>query len=116
LKWLFDTGRGATRQLLTYHEVRQPDVAAGAFASSMMLGTLLAVRGHRLIGMAIPVGFVLTASVQHVRSRFETPRSHWHRVASAVAVDSALLTAYFAGRLVGLTALRRREPCASGRS
>jgi GT2 family glycosyltransferase len=108
LRWMFDTGRGATRQLLTYHEVRQPDLAVGAFACAAALGSFLAMREHRLIGAALPVGFVLAASAQHVRSRFETPLSHWSKVAPAVAVDSVMLAAYFAGRLVGLTALRRR--------
>ena len=109
LKWLFDTGRGATRQLVTYHEVRPPDLAAGAFVGAAAMGIVLAAREHRLIGAAIPVGFVLAASAYHVRSRFETPRSHWRRVAPAVAVDSAMLTAYFAGRLAGLTALWRPD-------
>jgi GT2 family glycosyltransferase len=107
LRWLFDIGRGATRQFLTYHEVRQPDLVAGAFVGAATLGLFAATREHRIIGAVIPVGFVLAASVQHVRSRFETPRSDWLKVAPAVAIDSALLTAYFAGRLVGLTALRR---------
>lgn len=108
LKWMFDTGKGATRQLLTYREVRQPDIAVGAFAGAVVLGSFLAVRRHRRIGAALPVGFVLAASAQHVRSRFETPRSSWSKVAPAVVADSAMLTAYFAGRLVGLTVLRRR--------
>lgn len=108
LKWLFDSGRGATRQLLTYSELRQPDLAAGVFVAAGVLGLSLAMRKHRLVGAALPAGFVLAASVQHVRSRFETPRSHWPRLAPAVATDSALLTAYFAGRLAGLTALWRR--------
>ena len=116
LKWLFDTGRGATRQLVTYHEVRPPDLAAGAFVGAATLGVILAAREHRLIGSAIPVGFVLAASSHHVRSRFETPRSHWRRVAPAVAVDSAMLTAYFAGRLAGLTALWRRPDLARSQS
>lgn len=108
LRWLFDVGRGATRQLLTYHEVREPDVVTGGFLGSAALGVFLASRGHRFVGAAIPVGVVLAASGQHVRSRFETPRSHWSRVAPAVAVDGAMLTAYFAGRLAGLAALIRR--------
>jgi len=109
LRWLFEVGRGATRQLLTYHEVRQPDLAAGAFVGAATVGLFVAARKHRIIGAAIPVSFVLAASVQHVRSRFETPRSQLSSVVPAVAVDSALLTAYFAGRLVGLTALGRRR-------
>jgi hypothetical protein len=114
LRWLFDTGRGATRQLLTYHEVRQPDLVASAFVGAAALGLLLGARKHRLIGAAIPVGFVLAASTQHVRSRFETPRSHWPRVAPAVAVDCAMLSAYFVGRLAGLTVLWRRPDTAPG--
>jgi glycosyltransferase involved in cell wall biosynthesis len=109
LKFLFAVGGGATRQLLTYHEVRQPDLVTGAFVGAATLGLFAAGRRHRVIGAAIPGAFVLAAGLQHVRSRFETPRSHWHRVAPAVAVDSALLTSYFAGRLVGLSALWRRR-------
>jgi hypothetical protein len=108
LRWLFDVGRGATRQLFTYHEVRQPDLAAGAFVASAALGALAATRGHRLLGVAAPVGFVVAASTQHVRTRFETPVAHWPKIVPAIAVDSAVLTAYFAGRIAGLAALRRK--------
>lgn len=109
LRWLFDTGRGATRQLLTYREVRQPDLATGAFAGTTALGAYLVLRRRPLLGAAVPAGFVLTASIQHVRTRFQTPRSHWPRLVPAVAVDSALLVAYFSGRLAGLAALRSNE-------
>lgn len=117
LKWLFDTGRGATRQLITYREVRQPDLAAVAFVGSASLGLIVGRRGHPIIGSAIPVGFVLAASVQHLRSRFQIPRSHALRAAQAVAIDSAMLTAYFAGRIAGVTALwhPRAAPQIGGR-
>jgi GT2 family glycosyltransferase len=108
LKWLFDTGRGATRQLLTYREVRQPDIVAGAFIGATTLGLFLAANKHPLVGSAIPSGFILATGVQHVRTRFETPPSHWLKVAPAAAVDSALLMAYFTGRLAGLTVLLQR--------
>ncbi len=110
LNWLFESGRGATRQLLTYREMRQPDLAAAGFTVTAALGLVAAARGRRLTGAALPAGFVIAASVQHVRSRFETPRADWTRLVSAVAADSALLTAYFLGRLAGLSTLRRREP------
>jgi GT2 family glycosyltransferase len=108
LKWLFESGRGATRQLLDYHELRQPDLVTGAFVGTTALGIVFWTHRHRLIGAAIPACFILAASMQHVRTRFETPPAHWPRVASAVSVDSALLTAYFVGRLAGITALRRK--------
>lgn len=112
LRWLFDTGRGATRQLLSFRKVRYPDLAAGAFVGTAALGTVLAVHKHRLIGTAIPIGFVLIASMQHVKSRFEASPSDWRRVTPAVAADGAMLTAYFAGRVVGLATLWRRPESA----
>lgn len=108
LRWLFDIGRGATRQLITYRQVRQPDVVTGVFVGAVALGVAAVALGHPLLGVALPVCLVLAASMQHLRTRFETPVSHWLRVLPAVAVDSALLVAYFAGRLAGLTAVWRR--------
>jgi GT2 family glycosyltransferase len=107
LRWMFDSGRGATRQLLVYRQIRQPDAAAGAFAAAAAIGALAAAHRHPAAGALIPATVVLAASTQHVRSRFDTPPSDWPRVIPAIAADSALLTAYFAGRLVGLAALRR---------
>jgi len=107
LVWLFKSGIGATRQLIIYRQVRQPDVAVGALSVALAAGLGIAARGHRLAGATLPAAFVLAASAQHVRSRFEIPRSHWHKASPAVIVDSAMLTAYFAGRLVGLRVIRR---------
>jgi len=117
LSWLFETGGGATRQLLAYRQVRQPDVVTAAFAAALAAGLAATAARRPVLGAAIPAGFVLAASAQHVRTRFETPRRDWLKVAPAVAVDAAMLSAYFAGRLAGLaSALRvagrreRREP------
>lgn len=115
LRWLFETGGGATRQLITYGEVRQPDLVVGGFVVSMTTGLYLAARGRRLAGAALPIGFILTASTLHMRSRFETSRSHWYKLAPAVTTDSAMLAAYFAGRLIGLKALVKRSKQINGR-
>jgi GT2 family glycosyltransferase len=110
LRWLFESGMGATRQLVTYREVREPDLAAGGFAAAAALGVLAALSGRRAAGAALPVAFVMVASVQHIRSRFETPLADGPRLAAAVAADCALLTAYFLGRLAGLPRWHRRGP------
>jgi hypothetical protein len=109
LRWLFVSGKGATRQLLTYRQVRTPDLAAGAFAAAAAAGVLLWVRRRPVTGTALPAALVVAAGTQHVRSRFETPWSQWNRVVPAIAVDSAMLTAYFTGRLAGLAGLWRRR-------
>jgi GT2 family glycosyltransferase len=111
LQWLFESGMGATRQLAIYREIRQPDLVTGGFVIITLGGILAGARdGHRVIGVALPVGFIMAASVQHVRSRFETPIRDWYRLVPAIIADSALLGAYFFGRLVGLSNLRRHWP------
>ena len=119
LTWLFVSGKGATRQLLTYRQMRTPDIAAGVFVAAAAAGLATAARGKRLAGAAIPAAAVLAISAQHVRSRFETPRAQWTRLVPAVAVNSTLITAYLAGRIAGLTVLprvlRRRVHPPSGR-
>ncbi len=109
LRWLFVTGRGATRQLLTYRQMRIPDLATGAFVAGMTAGIVVAVCVSPL-GAAIPVALHLAISTQHVRSRFETPWTRWRDMSAAVAIDVALLLAYFAGRLAGLSWLLRHLP------
>jgi GT2 family glycosyltransferase len=107
LRWRFVSGKGATRQLVIYQQVRPPDIATGAFVGAAVAGLSMALRGKRLVGASIPAALVLAVGTQHVRSRFETPWAQWRRVAPAIAIDSVLLTAYFAGRLAGLAGLWR---------
>jgi len=107
LAWMFISGKGATRQLLTYRQVRPPDTAVGVFVAAAIAGLATAARGRRLAGAAIPAAILVAISAQHVRSRFEMPADQWIRAVPAVAVDSMLITAYFAGRIAGLTVLHR---------
>jgi hypothetical protein len=107
LRWLFTTGKGATRQLLVYRQVRMPDVVTGTFLASVVAGVLVAVLASPLPGAAIPLAVLLAASAQHVRSRFQTPLRRWPAVFLAIALDGAHLLAYFAGRAVGLAWLLR---------
>jgi hypothetical protein len=109
LRWLFTSGRGATRQLLNYREVRVPDLAAGAFVAGTAAGVVVAVLVNPA-GLAIPVVLLPAIAAQHVRSRFETPPRRWRSVAAAVGIDSALLLAYFSGRVAGLTYLAGKRP------
>ena len=114
LRWLYVSGRSATGQLAEYREIRVPDLAAGSMVAVLALGLVLMVRGQRRTGSVLPAVFLLAASTLHVRSRFETPSSQWNQVAPAIAVDSALLTAYFAGRIAGVAKLIRRPVSRGG--
>jgi hypothetical protein len=105
--WLFESVVGATGQFLTYRDIRQPDIAAAGFAAALGAGISVAVLARRPAGLAVPACFVVAAAVQHVRTRFKIRPADVPRALPAVAVDAVLLSAYFAGRLVGLV---RRPP------
>ena len=107
LVWLFVSGQGATRQLLTFRRLRQPDTATAAFVGTLVIGLLLVLVGQSQIAVGPPTALTLATSAAHLRSRFELRQSKWHVIARAVAVDSLLLLAYFCGRLVGLSLLWR---------
>ena len=113
LRWLFTTGKGATRQLLVYRQIRVPDLAAGAFLTGLAAGAAIAVLVTPF-GIALPALLLAAIAAQHVRSRFETPLERWRSVAAAVAIDGALLLAYFTGRVAGLSWLFGQRPGGSG--
>jgi putative ABC transport system permease protein len=62
------------------------------------------------LGLLLPAALLAAIAAQHVSSRFETPAARWRSVAAAVAFDSALLLAYFTGRVAGLSWLLRKRP------
>jgi len=114
LRWLFTSGRGATRQLLTYRQLRVPDLAAGTFVAGAAAGVAVAVLVSPL-GLLLPAVLLVAISAQHVRSRFVMPVARWRLVTTAVAIDCALLLAYFTGRLAGLSWLARKRPAGRAR-
>jgi glycosyltransferase involved in cell wall biosynthesis len=107
VRWLFEIGCGATRQLFALRRLRGPDLVAIVFVGVVGLCCFLLARGYALAAVLLPVCFVLTAAAQHVRSRFYLPVPRWGRALEAIAVDSVLLTAYLTGRVAGLAAVRR---------
>jgi len=105
LRWLFQSGLGASRQLERYRKVRGPDIAFGLTLLSWLV-SCLAWRGRaRRLGAALPLCCLVAMSFAHVATRFEYRRDGL-RYLGAVTADSALLSSYFLGRLVGHFRLR----------
>jgi glycosyltransferase involved in cell wall biosynthesis len=98
--WLYQSGQGASRQLLRYRQLRVPDLTfAGwlaVWAAALVMG-----RSSRLI-RALPAVYLLLAAGAHTGRSFVWRREHSHRLLAATLVDGVFLTAYFAGRLRGL--------------
>jgi glycosyltransferase involved in cell wall biosynthesis len=101
--WLYESGRGATRQFLRYRQIRLPDVAFGGALVAVTTSWLARSRYPRIARLLLPA-YLLATSERHVRSRFRASGSARYRgrYIGAVAVDAVLIAAYFAGRTAGI--------------
>ncbi len=111
LGWLFESGRGATRQLWRYRQLRGPDLAFGGLLATAACGAVLRGRG-RAPAIAPPLLYLWVAALAHVSRAFVWERRSAHRLAAAPVIDMALLSAYFCGRVAGVETIFRR-PAAS---
>jgi glycosyltransferase involved in cell wall biosynthesis len=107
LVWLYQSGRGATRQFLRYGEVRPPDLA---FAGCIPVTAAAAALARRRPGMStLPLAYLVAVALAHVARAFHWDRQRPLAFAGAVVIDMGLLAAYFAGRITGLWRTWRRS-------
>jgi succinoglycan biosynthesis protein ExoA len=102
--WLYQSGRGATRQLYRYREIRLPDAVFVGWMLSGAVGIAISRWRSRKAALALPLAYLAAGASAHVFRAFVWERRTAHRMVGAVLTDMALLSAYFAGRLTGLTA------------
>ena len=105
VRWLFESGQGATRQLVLFKQVRTADLATFAFWFVTAASCLLAAK--KLRWGATPGAYCLICSAAHLYLRFDL-RAEPFGAVRAVIAHSTLLLSYFAGRTAGLTSSCRR--------
>lgn len=106
LRWLFVSGKSASKQLYEYKKLRLADLAFGGFLALFILSVILAAIYHSSAALLVTlvsllVLYVTAVSYQHMSKKFYL-RSSPLRASAAVLANSSLLLAYFCGRFVGL--------------
>jgi glycosyltransferase involved in cell wall biosynthesis len=119
LAWMYESGVGATRQLLVFRRLRGPDAAFAVWLAAGVAGAGWAARRRTLWPAAAPLAVTVAVSTAHVRGKFFLRREPPRRVALAVALNTAMLSAYFGGRLAasmraGARILGGRDPVQTG--
>ncbi len=109
LSWMFQSGRGASRQFGRYRQIRIPDVVFAGWLVS--LGGVLRPRS-----LGLPVLYLGVAASAHVARAFVCKPRQPGVLLAAVTVDMGMLSAYFAGRLAGAVSAVARDPAAGTRS
>jgi glycosyltransferase involved in cell wall biosynthesis len=103
LRWLYQSGIGATRQYRRYRQLRVADVAFGACWGVAISGTVIGrLLGRRGAALALPAITCVGIAGAHTATRFELRKSGPARAGAAIATDSVLIAAYLVGRTIGL--------------
>jgi len=87
--WLYQSGRGATRQLFRYRLIRTPDIAFGG-AVAVAATSWLSRSRYPWLARLLPLSYLLVASERHLHGRFEAsgPRGYRSRYVGAVVKRS----------------------------
>lgn len=109
MRWLYQSGKGASRQLVTYGKIRVPDIAFGGMIISVVLSLVARRHGaNRRLVLGLPSVFFLGVSGAQMMRKFRFKDSELNWVLATLA-NTALIGGYFAGRVVGIpVALRDR--------
>lgn len=102
LLWLYQSGKGAARQLERYRQLRLPDLAFAGLLTSLGAGGGLALSsGRRRYGAALPVAWLLAMAIGHMLACSRPSRSNAWRFGAATLLDTLFIGSYSAGRFAG---------------
>lgn len=101
MKWLMETGKGATRQFRQFRDVRLADVSHFVLMIITLFAVMACLGFHTLLFMAYPVVFILLVDIVYMHRKFYFEIRHSVEFLAGIIVFWFLLTAYFIGRTIG---------------
>ncbi|MEI8343969.1 MAG: glycosyltransferase [Candidatus Moraniibacteriota bacterium] len=110
LKWLYEIGKGATRQLKQFREIRLPDIAYFVLIFILLSSLYLAIIFKMGIFLLSPLLFIFLVGVVHIRQKFYFELRRPLRYLVSFFVYWLLLLYYFVGRTVGWFMLTPKIP------
>lgn len=100
--WLYEVGKGASRQLKQLKVIRFPDLAALGFAGVISVSVAVSI----IMGTAYPylliLLYVVLTAAAHLYTRFSFHVQEIFKYPLAIGVQSVLIFAYYVGRCVGM--------------
>lgn len=99
MKWLFESGYGASKLFLTYKTVRLPDIIFTLFLFVTFLSLVISLIQTNVSFLLFPIFFLFIISSAHIYSKFDF--SFFNKFLLASIVNTPLIGAYLVGRLWG---------------
>jgi glycosyltransferase involved in cell wall biosynthesis len=101
LKWLYQSGRGATKLLKKYRKMRLPDLAFFGFLLLILLGFIEIIFFRGLHFMILLFLYPFLTGFLHIKSRFRLEIDTFFNFVLAVLLDYFLIFSYYFGRIMG---------------
>lgn len=101
LRWLFQSGVGASKLFNRYKKVRLPDITLVVLLGLLILSILSVYFFNIRIFLVIPI-YIFLVSAIHILSKFEASVLETGNLLTAFLVNTILLTSYFVGRIIGI--------------
>ncbi|NTV22230.1 MAG: glycosyltransferase [Candidatus Yonathbacteria bacterium] len=101
-RWLFEMGKGATRQLRTQKKFRFPDAAWIVFLGSLLTGLVTTFIFNTWLPLFLPFVYIALTSAIHLYTRFYISKKDILLFIPAWLTQTILIGAYYIGRTVGI--------------
>jgi len=109
LDWLCQSGKGATRQLARYRQIRMLDIALAGLMATIAASLMAPRRGvDGRTAWAVPCVYLIAVSSAHMIRKFKF-RDSEGRFVLATAAYSVFVDGSFAGRIAGIPGLLRKR-------
>lgn len=100
MQWLFQSGIGATRQLIRFKEIRLPDIAFALTFVTFLGAIILTIALGFWIAFIVPLLGIFGASLLHLNGKFYLAEKPLPAI-GALLTNSLLIGCYYVGRIVG---------------
>jgi hypothetical protein len=101
MQWLYQSGIGATRQLVVYKEFRLPDLAFFITIFSFIGAITAWIITGNFFWMTAPLICLIGAALMHIGGKFALTPTRPRQSVTAIAIDVCLIGCYYVGRTVG---------------
>ncbi len=102
MRWLYQSGLGASRELKQFKKIRLPDLAYFGFFLIFLISFFGAFFLQARFLLLAPLICILIVSIFHMKTKFVFYLKYTLNYIGAVLVNGILIFCYFAGRTVGI--------------
>lgn len=102
IKWLYQSGKGATRLLRRHKKIRLPDLAFFGFVGLLIINLLGVLMSKNPSVLFLVLIYPLLTSLLHLKSKFYFSINKLLNFSIAVLCNYVLMWAYYLGRIGGV--------------